>query len=128
MTTDTQTNPHPNIAPPAGAAVVDDWEPGPPPYRVILGRTRTVGPAELQLAVIQLADGSFDGCCLSDDLTERREARIEPPLVHLRAGDPLTVTEALERDYKRLLSAGLPASLLMTEAVRLFGERAHCID
>ena len=32
MTTATQTNPHPNIAPAAGAAVVDDWEPGPPPY------------------------------------------------------------------------------------------------
>jgi hypothetical protein len=89
----------PDIAPPATASSVDDWQPGPPHYRVILGLTRAVGPAEVQLAVVQLADGSFDGCCLSDDLTKCRKAEIQTPSVHVRrvnGDEPLTVTGALE--------------------------------
>jgi hypothetical protein len=45
----TQTNP--DIAPPPGAALVGDWEPGPPAHRVILGPRRVVGEAVLHTVV-----------------------------------------------------------------------------
>jgi hypothetical protein len=46
--TPTTTNQAPTgVEPLSGAAIVDDWQPGPRPYRVILGRTRVVGPKTL---------------------------------------------------------------------------------
>jgi hypothetical protein len=49
--TATQTNSFPNVAPPPGAAVVDDWQSGPPPYRIVLGRKRSVGDAAVWTSV-----------------------------------------------------------------------------
>jgi hypothetical protein len=37
MSTITPTDPFPNVPLPACASVADDWEPGPRPYRIILG-------------------------------------------------------------------------------------------
>jgi len=79
MTTTTS----PDVAPPAGAAVVDKWQPGPPPYRVILGPTRVIGPAEVQGAVIQFADGSVD---------RPKGADVQPPRLHVRVSGDETLT------------------------------------
>jgi hypothetical protein len=80
------TAPH-DIAPPPGASFVDDWQSGPPPYRIVLGATRVVGNVEVNTSVAQFAaDGSVDQVGL-----------IETPRVHVRsvdARDDLTVEQA----------------------------------
>jgi hypothetical protein len=87
----------PDLPLPGRAAFVHEWQPGPPPHRVILGAPHVFGPAEVQIAVIQLADGTIDGYGPSDESTEPRAAVIQPPSVHVRVdGDKaLTVDQAL---------------------------------
>jgi hypothetical protein len=98
MNTTQNTTTNPTVAPPAGAEFVDEWQPGPPTYRVIFGPTRLVGEAEVHSSVTQFADGTIDRSRLSDDLTQRHEALIEEPKVHVGvdADLGLTVDQATE--------------------------------
>jgi hypothetical protein len=62
-TTTAQINPYPDIAPPAGARPIEDWQAiEPQPYRVVIGDDRTVTDHKLRVSptAIQLADGSID--------------------------------------------------------------------
>jgi hypothetical protein len=94
-----------NIAPPAGARVVDDWQPGPrslpdecgiepQPYRMILGARRHIsdncgneGAVDVWTSVAQFADGTID-----------HDGWIEPPSIHVDScnDNGLTVEQALE--------------------------------
>ena len=67
------TTPH-DVTPLPCASFVDDWQPGPPPYRYVLGPQRRIGEVEVQTSVAQFADGAID-----------RVGLIEPPKVHVRA-------------------------------------------
>jgi hypothetical protein len=58
-----QINPYPDIAPPADATTVDDWQDiDPQPYRVVLGADRTVTdhPLTVSPSGVQFADGSIE--------------------------------------------------------------------
>lgn len=94
----TTTAPH-DITPPPGAAVVDDWEPGPPPYRIILGIERNIDDytggrgVQTWTSVAQFADGTID-----------RVGEIDLPMVHVDvSGDGLTAGQA--RQLARVLIA-----------------------
>ena len=68
------TTPPPDVPLPAGAAVADDWQPGPAPYRIVLGTKRRIGEVEVQTSVAQFADGTID-----------HAGKIELPTVHVQA-------------------------------------------
>jgi hypothetical protein len=57
--TRTTPNPSHDVTPPPGASFVDEWQPGPPPCRVVLGATYIVGDIEVQSSVVQFADGAI---------------------------------------------------------------------
>jgi hypothetical protein len=60
----TTTNPNPDVAPPPGAAFVDDWQPE--QYRMVLGPKRDVaGEVAVWTSAVQRADGTIDtgGVC-----------------------------------------------------------------
>jgi len=75
------------VAPPASAEFVDEWQPGPPPYRIMLGAKRYIDDEcniWVRTSAAQYEDGRID-----DD-------GFEPPRVHMETGgDGLTVIEAL---------------------------------
>ena len=79
----------PNVEPPSGAAFVDDWQPGTPPYRVIFGQKRYVDDEcniWVNSAVTQFEDGSIG----------RIDDEIDAPRVHVETGwNGLTLSEAL---------------------------------
>lgn len=83
----TSTDPFSNVTPPPGASFVDDWQSGPPAYRIVLGPQRVIGDIEAQTSVVQFADGEIDEVGL-----------IEAPKVHVRANreDGLNKKQALE--------------------------------
>jgi hypothetical protein len=69
--TATQTNPYPNIAPPAGASWVGDWQPE--GYRIVFGPTRTVaGEVKVYTSAAQISDGTVD-----------QGGKVEPPMLHV---------------------------------------------
>jgi hypothetical protein len=96
MTTAAQINPYPDIAPPAGARPIEDWQAiEPQPYRVVIGDDRTVTDHKLRVSptAIQLADGSID-----DGTT------IEAPSVYVF---DLGESSPLNSDQARELAAAL---------------------
>ena len=78
---------HDGRRPPAGAELVDEWQLGLPPYRIMLGAKRYIDDEcniWVRTSAAQYEDGRID-----DD-------GFEPPRVHMETGgDGLTVTEAL---------------------------------
>ena len=82
----TTTNQYPNVAPPPGAAFVDDWQPE--QYRMVLGPKRDIGgEVAVWTSAAQRADGTID-----------TGGQIEAPLVHVQdtGAVGLTVEQARE--------------------------------
>ncbi len=79
------------VTPPPGASSVDEWQPGPPPWRVVLGLAHTVGGVEIQPSIIQFQDGDVD-----------RVGLVELPHVHVRSAEH-TLTVAQARDLAAAL-------------------------
>jgi hypothetical protein len=99
-TTTAQINPYPDIAPPAGARIADDWQDSDPlPYRVVLGADRTVTdhPLTVSPSAVQWVDGSID------------DGRIEYPHVYVIDGEnwlsPLNSDQARELASVLLVAA-----------------------
>jgi hypothetical protein len=86
----TATDPHPDVALPAGARTLDTWQADDPqPYRVILGADRKVTDHRLTVSpsAVQWADGTIDN------------GAIEPPQIfvfNLGESDPLNSDQARE--------------------------------
>ncbi|HEX5253088.1 MAG TPA: hypothetical protein VFW69_04295 [Mycobacterium sp.] len=86
MTTAT-TNPRPDVAPPPGAAFVDDWQPE--QYRIVYGSRREIsGEVEVSASVAQLADGTINGS----------SGEYDPPLVHVHTTGAFGLTTEQARE------------------------------
>lgn len=79
---------HPEVAPPPGVVIVDEWQQDDPQdYRVVIGADRTVTDhsARVSPSAVQWADGRVD------------DGRIEGPSVYvLDVGAPLNSDQARE--------------------------------
>ncbi len=93
MTTSAPTVP--NVAPPTGAVIVDDWQQDDPhPYRVVIGAERTVTDHKVRVSssAVQWADGRVD------------DGRIEAPQIYVFELDE---SNPLHSDQTRELAAVL---------------------
>jgi hypothetical protein len=86
---------YPDVAPPAGASAIDDWQADDPqPSRVVIGSYRTVTDHNLRVSTsaVQWADGSID------------DGRVEAPHIYVEA---LGESNPLNSDQARELAAVL---------------------
>lgn len=95
---------------PAGAVEADDWQSGPPVYRVVFGPTHHVkgqhgAVGTVRSTAIQLADGTIDD-----------GNSVEPPVVHVNLEPGYALTAAQTRDLAQLLVAAAAEADQMSSA------------
>ncbi len=95
---------------PAGAVEADEWQSGPPVYRVVFGVTRHVkgqhgAIGTVRPTAIQLADGTIDD-----------GSSVEPPVVHVNLEPGYALTAAQTRDLAQLLVAAAAEADQMSSA------------